>query len=103
GPPLPVADKGPSASLAPSVARSTYREYASRAAFGRRLAADPFSPTGDVDDNCLPSAHGAKVGGGGGIRTHGTVARTRHFQCRTFGPSATPPRHSRARLPVGTS
>src|SRR5215813_843321 len=31
-------------------------------------------------------------GGGGGIRTHGTVARTRHFQCRTFGHSATPPR-----------
>src|SRR5262249_7370798 len=28
---------------------------------------------------------------GGGIRTHGTVARTRHFQCRTFGHSATPP------------
>ena len=28
---------------APSTARSTYREYASRAAFGRRLAAGPFS------------------------------------------------------------
>ena len=38
-------DKGPSASLAPSAARSTYREYASRAAFRRRLASDPFSPT----------------------------------------------------------
>src|SRR5207245_2184531 len=36
-------DKGPSASLAPSAARSTYREYASRAALGRRLAAGPFS------------------------------------------------------------
>src|SRR5213594_3056749 len=36
-------DKGPSASLAPSAARSTYREYASRAAVGRRLAAGPFS------------------------------------------------------------
>src|SRR5207245_7247313 len=36
-------DNGPSASLAPSAARSTYREYASRAAFGRRLAAGPFS------------------------------------------------------------
>jgi hypothetical protein len=36
-------DKGPSASLAPSTARSTYREYASRAAIGRRLAAEPFS------------------------------------------------------------
>src|SRR4029450_12033055 len=32
-----AADKGPSASLAPSAARSTYREYASRATFGRRL------------------------------------------------------------------
>src|SRR5215831_12733474 len=30
-------------------------------------------------------------GGGGGIRTHGRVAPTRHFQCRTFGHSATPP------------
>src|SRR6266540_1981633 len=30
-------------SLAPSAARSTYREYASRAAVGRRLAAGPFS------------------------------------------------------------
>jgi hypothetical protein len=29
--------------LAPSAARSTYREYASRAALGRRLAAGPFS------------------------------------------------------------
>src|SRR6266446_1936344 len=38
-----AADKGPSASLAPSAARSTYREYASRAAVGRRLAAGPFS------------------------------------------------------------
>jgi len=37
------ADKGPSASLAPSIARSTYRLYASRAIFGR-LAAGPFSP-----------------------------------------------------------
>ena len=33
----------------------------------------------------------SRNGGGGGIRTHGTVARTRHFQCRTFGHSATPP------------
>ena len=37
-----AAEKGPSASLAPSAARSTYRQYASRAAFGRRLAAGPF-------------------------------------------------------------
>jgi hypothetical protein len=29
--------------LAPSTARSTYRKYASRAAIGRRLAAEPFS------------------------------------------------------------
>ncbi|MCI0548542.1 MAG: MoaD/ThiS family protein [Candidatus Rokubacteria bacterium] len=37
-------DKGPSASLAPSAGRSTYREYASRPAVGRRLAAGPLSP-----------------------------------------------------------
>jgi CubicO group peptidase (beta-lactamase class C family) len=37
-----AAEKGPSASLAPSAARSTYREYASRAAVGRRLASGPF-------------------------------------------------------------
>jgi len=35
-------EKGPSASLAPSAARSTYRQYASRAAVGRRLAAGPL-------------------------------------------------------------
>jgi hypothetical protein len=40
----------------------------------------------------LPASGGN--GGGGGIRTHGTVARTRHFQCRTFGHSATPPQLS---------
>ena len=45
----PAAEKGPSAGRgAPSAARSTYREYASRAAFGRRLAAGPFSATGAV-------------------------------------------------------
>ena len=37
-----AAQKGPSASLAPSSARSTYREYASRAVVGRRLASGPF-------------------------------------------------------------
>ena len=40
---LAGGEKGSSASLAPSAARSTYREYASRAAFGRRLASEPFS------------------------------------------------------------
>ena len=30
--------------------------------------------------------------GEGGIRTHGTVNRTRHFQCRPFGHSGTSPR-----------
>ena len=39
------------------------------------------------------TAQVSKNGGGGGIRTHGTVARTRHFQCRTFGHSATPPHY----------
>src|SRR3970282_1669185 len=48
-------------------------------------------------------AHLLQLGGGGGIRTHGTVARTRHFQCRTFGHSATPPtqvNHFTRRLPA---
>jgi sulfur carrier protein ThiS len=36
-------EKGPSPALAPSTPRSTYREYASRVVFGRRLAAGPFS------------------------------------------------------------
>ena len=34
--------------MAPSFARSTYIEYASRATFGRRLASGPFSPTCEV-------------------------------------------------------
>jgi hypothetical protein len=63
----PSADKGPSAS------------------------AGPFSPPGHVCDSFTRATW---FGGGGGIRTHGTVARTRHFQCRTFGHSATPPRLS---------
>jgi hypothetical protein len=33
------------------------------------------------------------LGGEGGIRTRGTVARARHFQCRTFGHSVTSPAH----------
>ena len=35
---------------------------------------------------------GKKNGGGGGIRTHGTVTRTQHFQCCAFDHSTTPPR-----------
>jgi hypothetical protein len=31
-------------------------------------------------------------GGEGGIRTHGTVARTPHFECGAFDHSATSPR-----------
>ena len=49
-----VVDKGSFASLAPSAARSTYGEYASRAAFRRRLATDPFSPPDKV---CGSIAH----------------------------------------------
>src|SRR5690348_16086135 len=37
----------------------------------------------------------AVVGGEGGIRTHGTVARTPHFECGAFDHSATSPRISR--------
>ena len=43
-----AAEKGPSASLAPLAARSTYREYASRAAGGRRLASGPFEQPGTI-------------------------------------------------------
>ena len=43
-----AADKGPSASLAPSAARSTYSKYASRAALGRRLASRPSRPRARV-------------------------------------------------------
>jgi len=43
-----AADKGTSASLAPSAARSTYGKYASRAAFGRCLASVPFSTAREV-------------------------------------------------------
>ena len=112
----PIADKDPFASLAPSTAGSTYREYASPAVFGRRLATGPFSPIGmlcgisespryDSLQNLWRRSKisgTSKYGGGGGIRTHGTVARTRHFQCRTFGHSATPPtqvNHFTRRLP----
>src|SRR5439155_4906027 len=56
-------DKGPSAALAPSAARSTYREYASRAALGRRLAAGPFS-------SLSPERFSDRLlGGGYGVRS----------------------------------
>ena len=38
-----------------------------------------------------------RAGGEGGIRTHGTVARTPHFECGAFDHSATSPRESRIR------
>src|SRR6266404_7100995 len=39
-------------------------------------------------------------GGGAGIRTRGTgITRARHFQCRTFGRSVTPPRENGPRGP----
>src|ERR1044071_7787669 len=38
------------------------------------------------------------IGGEGGIRTHGTVARTPHFECGAFDHSATSPRGT---LPAG--
>ena len=40
--------------MAPSTAGSTYREYASPAVFGRRLATGPFSPTGRTLDSSRP-------------------------------------------------
>ena len=41
-----------------------------------------------------------EVGGEGGIRTHGTVARTPHFECGAFDHSATSPQGV-SRLPEG--
>src|SRR5690606_28720137 len=40
-------------------------------------------------------------GGEGGIRTHGTLASTPHFECGTFNHSATSPRDHRAISPTG--
>src|SRR5687768_13117006 len=39
---------------------------------------------------------GQAVGGEGGIRTHGTVARTPHFECGAFDHSATSPHFVKA-------
>src|SRR5262245_46128761 len=57
-------DKGPSASLAPSAARSTYIEYASRAAFGRRLAAGPLlaAPARPLAPRVQPSGGASQMG-----------------------------------------
>ena len=55
-------DKGPSASLAPSTAGSTYRKYASPAAFGRRLAAGPFSSLWLGFSDRLPDRLGSSEG-----------------------------------------
>src|SRR5260370_25285547 len=87
---LQAAEKGPSASLAPSAAGSTYREYASPAAFGRRLASGPFSTA------CL--ADGAVEGGASRLEEavhgeglleedarHGRLALSHHGIVRVAG------------------
>src|SRR6266545_1427313 len=52
---MPTAEKGPGAEVRrPKAARSTYREYASRAAFGRRFASGPFSAVGSVSKSLGP-------------------------------------------------
>ena len=78
----------------------------------RRTGSTPRGPSSGAASQLGPSRQPARsslpqdnyiYGGGGGIRTHGTVARTRHFQCRTFGHSATPPtqvNHFTRRLPA---
>ena len=66
----------------------------------RRLASGPFSHRQGLR---LITSATRENGGGGGIRTHGTVARTRHFQCRTFGHSATPPLWPPRRRPARDS
>jgi hypothetical protein len=41
------------------------------------------------------------IGGEGGIRTHGTVAGTPHFECGAFDLSATSPQEDLERWPAG--
>ena len=41
----------------------------------------------------LAAVGGLRLGGEGGIRTHGTVARTPHFECGAFDHSATSPHY----------
>ena len=57
----PIGEKGPSASLAPSAARSTYREYASR---GPRAPPRIWAFLA----NRLASGHGSEILRGGGAR-----------------------------------
>ena len=72
--PSQVAERGPSASLAPSSARSPYSKYGSRAAIGRRLASGPLSATwtGQMrkgrrgDPQCTRWGVSAILGGRGG-------------------------------------
>ena len=59
--------------------------------------ADPFTSLIEVSNKGRhPAARrsGSRndVGGEGGIRTHGTVAHTPHFECGAFDHSATSPR-----------
>src|SRR5215467_1160801 len=69
---------------APSAAGSTYREYASPAAYGRRLATGPFSPPGDVSlARCPTRASNERHvydGRAGRVGAAGDVAR-RVFAC----------------------
>src|SRR6185436_14546518 len=69
-------DKGPSASLAPSAAGSTYSKYASPAAFGRRLAAGPFSASWGLCDRSEngPSASLAPSAAGSTYRQYASPA-----------------------------
>jgi hypothetical protein len=48
-------------------------------------------PARDRSWTARPYYESRAVSGEGGIRTHGTCYRTRHFQCRTFGLSVTSP------------
>src|SRR5215510_6668777 len=65
-------------------------------------ASSDYTPN-ECPNHLVHAQHGFAMlrinGGGGGIRTHGRVAPTRHFQCRTFGHSATPPAPKPLRMP----
>src|SRR6266542_3608031 len=84
-----AAEKGPSASLAPSAARSTYREYASRTAVGRRLASGPFCAAYGFSRNLLErqgARRDARQFGDGRLATSRDFPHAEHRSWRRYIP-----------------
>ena len=70
-------EKGPSASWAPSVARSTYREYASRATSGAASHLGPFDqPATSVLRGCVVGVSGERAAASGRTSSKGPDTRT---------------------------